>query len=141
MHYQDLHSDSTSSPSAAIGDRVFSDPYPLPCTSKSHKAILECVSQLISIYNARGHQIKYFCTDLESICQSLTTPLGILHCSISHTTPDMHCHKVIDNKAVAVLTGLPDRLSPTLILHFKAFIANQLNHTAQSTLHPAVTPY
>ena len=33
--------------------------------------------------------------------------------SISHTTPDMHCHKVervtqvIDNKAVAVLAGLP----------------------------------
>jgi hypothetical protein len=76
MHYQDLHSDSTSSPSAAIGDRVFFDPYPIPCTthggntvgvnfvddwshfttvlgakSKSHKAILECVTQLISIYN------------------------------------------------------------------------------------------
>jgi hypothetical protein len=33
MHYQDLHSDSTSSPSAAIGDRVFFDPYPLPCTT------------------------------------------------------------------------------------------------------------
>ena len=48
----------------------------------------------------------------------------------------MHCHKVeqvtqvIDNKAVAVLAGLPYRLSPTLILHLKAFIANQLNHTA-----------
>ena len=74
-------------------------------------------------------------------------PLGLLHCSISHTTPDMHCHKVervtqvIDNKAVAVLAGLPYRLSPTLILHLKAFIANQLNHTAQSTLHTAVTPY
>ena len=172
MHYQDLHSDSTSSSSAAIGDRVFFDPYPLPCTthggntvgvnfvddwshfttvlgarSKSHKAILECVTQLISIYNARGHQIKSFCTDSEPICQSLTTPLGLLHCSISHTTPNMHCHKVervtqvIDNKAVAVLAGLPYRLSPTLILHLKAFIANQLNHTAQSTLHTAVTPY
>jgi hypothetical protein len=172
MHYQDLHSDSTSSPSAAIGDRVFFDPYPLPCTThggntvgvnfvddwshfttvlgakfKSHKAILECVTQPISIYNARGHQIKFFCTDSEPICESLTTPLGLLHCSISHTTPDMHCHKVervtqvIDNKAVAVLAGLPYRLSPTLILHLKAFIANQLNHTAQSTLHTAVTPY
>jgi hypothetical protein len=85
MHYQDLHSDSTSSPSAAIGDRVFFDPYPLPCTThggntvgvnfvddwshfttvlgakcKSHKAILECVTQFISIYNVRGHQIKSF---------------------------------------------------------------------------------
>jgi hypothetical protein len=49
--------------------------------------------------------------------------------------------QVIDNKAVAVLAGLPYRLSPTLILHLKAFIANQLNHTAQSTLHTAVTPY
>jgi hypothetical protein len=55
----------------------------------------------------------------------------------------MYCHKVervtqvIDNKAVTVLTGLPDRLSPTLILHFKVFIANQLNHAAQSTLHTA----
>jgi len=28
-----------------------------------------------------------------------------------------------------------------LILQIKAFIANQLNHTALSTLHPAVTPY
>jgi hypothetical protein len=59
----------------------------------------------------------------------------------------MHCHKVervtqvIDNKAVAVLAGLPFRLSPSLILHLKAFIANQLNNTAQSTLHSAITPY
>jgi hypothetical protein len=169
---QDLQSDCTSSRSAAIGDRVFSDPYPLPCTthggntvgvnfvddwshlmnvlgakSKSHKAILKCVTQIIFIFNARGHQIKSFCTDSEPIYQSLTTPLGLLHCSISHTIPDMHCHKVervtqvIDNKAVAVLAGLPYRLSPTLILHLKAFIANQLNHTTQSTLHSAVTPY
>jgi hypothetical protein len=59
----------------------------------------------------------------------------------------MHYHKVervtqvIDNKAVAVLAGLPYRLSPTLILHLKAFIAKPLNHSAQSILHPAVTPY
>jgi hypothetical protein len=59
----------------------------------------------------------------------------------------MHCHKVervtqvIDNKAVAILAGLSYRLSPTLILHLKAFIANQLNHTTQSTLHTAVIPY
>jgi hypothetical protein len=45
----------------------------------------------------------------------------------------MHCHKiervtqVIDNKAVAVLAVLPYRLSPTLILHLKAFLANQHN--------------
>ena len=32
MHYQGLHSDSTSSPSA-IGDQVFFNPYPLPCTT------------------------------------------------------------------------------------------------------------
>ena len=45
---------------------------------KSHKAILDSVTQLISIYNARGHQIKSFCTDSEPICQSLTTLLGLL---------------------------------------------------------------
>jgi hypothetical protein len=56
----------------------------------------------------------------------------------------MHCHKVervtqvIDNKAVAVLAGLPYRLSPTLILRLSP---NQLNRTTQSTLHTAVTPY
>jgi len=33
IHYQDLHSESTSSPSTAIGDRVFFDTYPLPCQS------------------------------------------------------------------------------------------------------------
>jgi hypothetical protein len=88
MHYQDLHSDSISSPSAAIDDRNYFTTV-FGANSQSHKCILECVTQLISIYNARGHQIKSFCTDSVPICQSLMTPLGLLHCSISHTTPDM----------------------------------------------------
>jgi hypothetical protein len=152
MHYQDLHSDSTSSPSTHGGNTIginFVDDWShfttvLGAKSKSHKAILECMTQLVSIYNARGHRIKSFCTHLEPICLSLTTPLGHLHCSIPHTTADMHCHKiervtqVIDNKAVAVLAILPYRLSPTLIFHLKAFLANQHNQTPQSTLHPAV---
>lgn len=172
IRYQDLHSDSTSSPSTVIGDKIFFDPQLLPCPShggnthgvtfvddfshfvtvlgaksKSHKALMECVTQLIAIYNSRGYKVRSLCSDSEATCQSLTTSLELIGCSISHTTPDIHCHKVerviqeIGQKAVAIRAGLHYHLPPSLTLHLWKYCADEINLTAQASMDPAMNPY
>jgi len=137
MHYQDMHSDSTSCPSAAIGSSLtpigvnFVDDWShfttvLGAKSKSHKAILECMTQLISIYNARGHQIKSFCTDSEPIYQSIRTPpLQLLAHDSRYALPQ---GRVSDPSHRQQSRRCPRYcLSHTLILQIKAFIANQVH--------------
>ena len=170
--YHDLHSQSTSSPSTKIGQRIFFDLQLLTTTSrggntqaiifiddfsrfltvlgaktKNHSDVLDCLRQLISLYNSEGYPVLSFCSDSEAICQSLTIPLGLLQASISFSTPDAHCHKVeraiqqIDQKVVATLAAMPYVLPPHLILYAKRFCADAINLTPQSTLSASTVPY
>ena len=110
LHYQDVHASSDSSPATYIGECIFFDLQLLPSPSiggntqvltfvddhshyltvlgaKDRDDIMTCILQLIAMYNAQGFTVLKFCTDSEPICLSLATPLGLLHTSITHTTP------------------------------------------------------
>jgi hypothetical protein len=78
----------------------------LGAKSKSHKAVLECVTQLIYIYRSSPS------APIRNPSVSPSRPHSESSTAVSPTQL-LHCHKieqvaqVIDNKAVAVLTGQP----------------------------------
>jgi len=172
IHNSDLHVTSLSPPSTKIGQCVFFDLQLLTTPSisnstqalianddrsgfvtvlgsksKDHHDIMDTLRILIATYNARGHHIKAFCSDSESICLSLATPLGLLRTYITHTTPEAHCHKVeraiqqMDHKATAILESLPYFLPTMLILYLKKYCADCINLISSSVQHPDIVPY
>ena len=172
LHYQDVHVTSDSSPATIIGECIFFDLQVLPspsiggntqvltfvddhsryltvlgAKSKDRDDIMTCILQLISMYNAQGFTVLKFCTDSEPICLSLATPLGLLHTSITHTTPDSHCHKAerhiqeIDKKVITILESLEYVLPTKFIINLKKYVADCINLTSQSTFSPTPGPY
>ena len=148
MHNADLHITSSSPPSNSVGECVFFDLQQLTTASvggntqaliaiddrsgyisvlgsksKDKHEIMTCLEELIATYNARSHHVTAFCSDSETICRSLATPLGLFHAHITHTTPDAH------QKAIIILESLPFFLPTHLILYLKRYCADCINLT------------
>ena len=84
---------------------------------------MTCILQLIAMYNAQGFTVLKFCTDSEPIRLSLATPLDLLHTSITHTTPDSHCHKAERHI---------QEIDKKVIINLKNYVADCINLTSQS---------
>ena len=156
LHYRDVHITSDSFPTTSIGECIFFDLQLLPSPSiggntqaltfvddfsryltvlrtksKDQDDIMTCIKQLIAMYKAQGYVVRKF---------------PFLHASITHTTPDSHCHKAerhiqeTTSSSVGALSIPMTTSSSALLLRSPLSVASSKGSaTSPSTTSPKKT--